>query len=350
MLDNDVWRHLTVTIPLEDREALKRKKGGPAPGTCQWILRTEELTTWLGSGQTVGLESQLAQVLCFYGNPGTGKSTMAIYLTEELSKHFSSTNRKTLAYFFCDSAVATRNNALSIVTGLLYQLVDQHNKLLGYLLPKYRERGAKLFTSFDALWEIFMTMVADENTGHKYCIIDALDECEPESREDLSKQLEETFQSPDCSSNFRIIVTSRPYPEIRDSLQMFPNRDLASFAQREKDVELFIEQKVNELTKKKKYTDKVKLEVCRILQDKAEGTFLWIGLACDELKDILSCRVIRTLQNIPKGLNSLYNMLLETALKPDETSGDDVRLLLSCVAVSLRPLTVLEHWPRTFAK
>lgn len=117
---------------------------------------------------------------------------------------------------------------------------------------------------------------------------------------------------------------------------------LASFAQREKDMDLFIEQKVNALTKKKKYTDKVKLQVCKILQDKAEGTFLWIGLACDELKDIPSNRVVHALQNIPKGLNALYKALLEAALKQDETGGDDIRRILSCVAISSRPLTVSE--------
>lgn len=123
---------------------------------------------------------------------------------------------------------------------------------------------------------------------------------------------------------------------------MFPNKDLASFTQRAKDIDLFIQQKVNTLTKKKKYTDKVKLQVCRLLQDKAEGTFLWIGLAYDELKDIPLNRVVYALQNIPKGLNALYKALLEIALKYDKTGGDDIRRIISCVAISSRPLTVSE--------
>lgn len=267
---------------------------------------------------------------------------MAIYLTEELSKDFSNTNRKTLAYFFCDSGVDIRKTAISIVKGLLYQLVKQHESLLTYILPKYHERGIELFKSFNSLWRIFMAIVADEDTGQKYCIIDALDECDRESQEILLLQLEETFQSRSVSSNIRILVTSRPYPEIRESLQIFPNKDLASFAQRAKDIDLFIEQKVNILTKKKKYTDKVKLQVYRLLQDKAKGTFLWIGLACGELKDIPSNRVVHTLQNIPKGLNALYKALLESALKHNKTGGDDIRRILSCVAISSRPLTVSE--------
>ncbi|KAJ5765753.1 Pfs NACHT and Ankyrin domain protein [Penicillium odoratum] len=260
---------------------LKRKKGGPTPGTCEWVLRTEELTAWLGSGPTVGPESQPTQVLWLYGNPGTGKSTIALYLTEQLSATFSNTDGKMLAYFFCDSAFDTRKTATSVVKGLLYQLVQQNEELRNHLLSKYHTRGEELFTSFDDLWDIFMTMVADENTGRKYCIIDALDECDRESQDTLLQQLEETFKCPNVSPNARILVTT-------------------------------------------------------------EGTFLWIGLACGELKDIPSNSVVRTLQNIPKGLNALFQQLLVTALKQSEVSGDDIRHLLSCVAISSRPLTVSE--------
>ncbi|KAJ5881250.1 Pfs NACHT and Ankyrin domain protein [Penicillium subrubescens] len=338
----DWQRFLSRTNPVEDKKALKRKKGGPAPGTCEWVLRTEEITAWLGSEPTVGPESQPTQVLWLHGNPGTGKSIMAVYLAEELAATFSNTDGGTLAYFFCDSGFDTRNTAISVIKGLLYQLVEQHAKLLDYLLPKYHARGAELFASFDALWEIFITMMADENTGRKYCIIDALDECDRESQDTLLQQLEETFRSPNVSPNVRILVTSRPYPEIRESLQIFPNKDLASFPQRQKDVNIFIEEKVNFLAKRKKYTDKVKGQIREILQDKADGTFLWIGLACGELKDIPSSSVVRTLQRIPKGLTSLYTKLLEAALKDSESTGNDFRHLLSCVVVSSRPLTVLE--------
>ncbi|KAK0702945.1 hypothetical protein B0T26DRAFT_729366 [Lasiosphaeria miniovina] len=115
---NDCLRDLFVTNLLEDKNALKRKKGDRALRTCEWILRTEELTAWLGSGQTAGQESETTHVLWLHGNPETGKSTMAIYLTEELSTAFSKTNRKMLAYFFCDSGFATRKEATLVIRGL----------------------------------------------------------------------------------------------------------------------------------------------------------------------------------------------------------------------------------------
>ncbi|KAF4345572.1 pfs domain protein [Fusarium beomiforme] len=128
-------RDLFLTDPLDDKKELKRKKGDRACGTCEWILGTEELTAWLGPSQTDHSEDQALQILWLCGSPGIRKSTMAIFLTEELSIAFSVTGRKTLAYFFCDSGFDKRKTATSVVRGLLLQLVQHYLRLLDYLTP-----------------------------------------------------------------------------------------------------------------------------------------------------------------------------------------------------------------------
>jgi DNA polymerase III delta prime subunit len=338
----DCLRDLFLTDPFEDKNALKRKKGDRATGTCEWILGTEELTAWLAPGQTEGPQNQNTRILWLYGNPGTGKSTMAIFLAEELSDAFLETDGKTLAYFFCDSGFDNRKTATSIVRGLLLQLVQQHPQLLHYLLPKYNERGAELFKSFDALWTIFMAVAADDKTGRKYCIIDALDECDRESQEALLRQFEATFQGPNCTPNIRILVTSRPYPEIPEHLDRFAKEDLASFAQAKEDVTRCIEERVADLARRKHYTSKVVRQITDILTEKAEGTFLWVGLASEELKDVPSKDAVQVLQNMPSGLHSLYKKLLDTALERQGARPEVICRILSCVVVCLRPLSLLE--------
>ncbi|KAH6604029.1 hypothetical protein Trco_007475 [Trichoderma cornu-damae] len=336
-------RGLFITDPYEDREALKRKKGNRASGTCEWILDTEELSVWLDSEATTG-KTPRGNVLWLHGNPGTGKSTMAIYLTEALSKEFDDNKgEKALAYFFCDASFEKRKTATSIMRGLLYQLTQKHRKLLlDYVLPQYKVREKELFKSFEALWEVFVAAAADQQTGEKYCIIDALDECDKESQETLLYQLQETFQSHDAPLNVHILITSRPLPEIRECLEDFTARDLASFHQAEQDIDRCIEARVNDLAKRKRYTAKVKDEICYILRSKAEGTFLWVGLACEELKGKPSKDAIRFLQEMPKGLSSLYGKLLETAIDPRSDEEEIVRRILGFVAVSYRLFSVLE--------
>src|SRR4029077_18183710 len=108
------------------------------------------------------------------------------------------------------------------------------------------QQKQRLFTSFDALWSLFLSVAADSPTGEKYFILDALDECQQDSRDLLLKGLCETFQHSDLGeypSNVHILITSRPYLEIKELLQQFNNKDLSSFDMTEKDVEVFIERK-----------------------------------------------------------------------------------------------------------
>ncbi|PTB63088.1 pfs domain-containing protein [Trichoderma citrinoviride] len=333
-------RDLFLTDPRDDRIALKRKKGDRAQGTCEWIIGTEEITAWLGSTQKARSEAQTNNILWLHGHPGTGKSTMAIFLTEELPKAFSETDGKTLAYFFCDSNFDKQRTAISIVRGLLLQLIQQHPQLLDYLMPRYRERGAKLFESFDALWEIFMIVAADQSTGQKYCIIDALDECDQTSQEVLLRQLQETFDG-SRDMNIHILITSRPYSEIEEYLGQFPNTDLGTFPNAKQDIDVCIEEKLANLTRRKHYTQKVKDQISELLRNKAEGTFLWVGLACKELENVPSKDALKLLQDMPQGLHSLYQRLLNAALA-QSSEPNILKRILSFIVVALRPLTVEE--------
>ncbi|TQV89980.1 vegetative incompatibility protein HET-E-1 [Cordyceps javanica] len=330
-------RDLFITDPLDDKQQLKRKKGDRVAGTCEWILGTEHMNAWLGSTKHQDPENHATKVLWLHGNPGTGKSTLALFLTDVLSARFSTTDRKTLAYFFCDSAFDTRRTATSIIRGLLLQLVQQHPPLLRHVLKKYNERGAMLFKSFDALWAIFIKAADDEDTGRKYFIIDALDECEADSQTTLLYQLRDTFHSPDAPSNVQILVTSRPYPEIRDYLGIFTCMDFACFPDAKRDIDRCIKERVARL----RYTEKTKARVTEILKQKAEGTFLWVGIACNELKDIPSKDAISVLEDMPSGLHALYERLFSTALEK-EREKNTIRLILCFVAVSQRPLSLLE--------
>jgi proteasome lid subunit RPN8/RPN11 len=263
---------------------------------------------------------------------------MAIFLTEELSIAFSKTDGKTLAYFFCDSGFDKQKTATSIVRGLLFQLVRQHRQLLSHILPKYEERGTELFESFDALWTIFIAAAADQNIGQTYCIIDALDECDQKSQNILLHQLQETFQN--APLNIRILITSRPYPEIHECLKVFINKDLTSFLKIKEDINQYIKEKVAYLARKKDYTATVQQKISNILKDKAESTFLWIGLACEQLEKLYAKDAIQALQEMPKGLHSLYKKLLNTAQEGSEAGI--IKRILGLVAVCVRPLCVLE--------
>src|SRR5882762_2718273 len=344
--EKECLRNLFLTDPADDKNALKRRKGERAPGTCEWILETEELGNWLRPTQNTECN---ANILWLYGNPGTGKSTMAITMAEKLpSQSPFVCGDKTLAYFFCDSSSEDRRTVTGILRGLLYQLIKQRRELMKFLLSRYEDREeqkAKLFTSFDALWATLIEIGHDTASGEKYCIIDALDECDRESQHILLTQIRQTFSkhnSKNSHPRIHILITSRPYPEIAQYLTGFNRKDLASYQKIKMDLQVFIGEKVKELSEKKNYSEKVTLEVSQILEEKAEGTFMWVGIACGELADVRCRDAVKKLRNLPRGLHSLYQELLDTALENGDADNGTITQMLSFVAVSRRPLSVAE--------
>ncbi|KAF9891463.1 hypothetical protein FE257_003929 [Aspergillus nanangensis] len=335
--ENECLRSVFLTDPVTDRNALKRKKGEPAIGTCDWILETDELNDWL---HHPNLETD---VLWIYGNPGTGKSTMAIKITDELPEQAGFSNgQKTLAYFFCDSSSETRRTAVAILRGLIYQLVKQRPSLLRLVLPAYQVRKESLGTSFDALWAILMELGKDTST-EIYCVIDALDECEPESQQTLLDQIYQSLRMDSArSSRVRLLITSRPYPEISEYLLRFNHKDLSSYSAVRKDLETMIKQKVDYLAKRKHYPRKVAEDLSRVLKEKAEGTFLWVGIACEELMRIQSRNAVKTVKKLPSGLYALYQQLLNSALGADDEEKETLLEMLKLVAFARRPLTIPE--------
>lgn len=292
-----------------------------------------------------------SNVLWLHGNPGTGKSTMAMTMVDEIPRQQAFTKgSKVLVYFFCDSSSDKQRTAISILRGLIYYLVKQRPYLVKFLLAKYNERKESLNSSFDALWGILMEMGRDAAV-EIYCIIDALDECESDSQQDLLRQIHQSFgeqQTAESSlSHLHLLITSRPYPEIGDYLSHFTNKDLASYSAVENDLRVMIEAKVEDLAARKKYPKSVKEEVSSILEDKAEGTFLWVGIACSELArpEVRSRNATRTLARMPPGLHALYKQLLNAALVErgdDEDEKETMRTMMKFVAFARRPLTVLE--------
>jgi len=311
-----------------------------------WFLDTWEIKSWFNHTHGTEDHDDAVNILWLHGNPGTGKSTMALFLAEEFEKQCASTNNRILAYFFCDAASEHRQTATAVLRGLLFQICRRRRNLVhDYLLPEYQVRKNDLLSSFDGLWNIFVKITADKTVDGIYCIIDALDECDEISQDALLHQLQQTFgdlKPNDSMSKLHILVTSRPYSNIHEWLDDFTNMDLASFDESKKDVEAFIAGKVADLAKRKHYTSKLRDEVERSLNMKAEGTFLWVGLAYEELLKKASKDALKLLADLPPGLESIYQRQLNQALQEAGLDKGDIIQILSLVSVSLRPLSLLE--------
>lgn len=107
-------------------------------------------------------------------------------------------------------------------------------------------------------------------------------------------------------------------------------------------VRIYIEYKVNQLANIKKYNEDVRKQVLEYLCDKADKTFLWVALVCQELRrpTVQKRHTLRALTKFPAGLTPLYQRMMERILDSEDTAVYHQILGILCVAY--RPMTLPE--------
>ena len=317
-----------LTNPRDDLAAIRRNKGRGVPGTCEWLLVQPQYTSWhIDSG------TQLLQLI---GGPGIGKTMLSSFLVKELEERVVKTPKTVLAYYFCDNKDEKRSTDTAVLRGLLLQLLRQLPSLLEYVEKEYEEQKDAMFKSFETLWRVFSEALQDAHGAEIYILIDALDECQPESRTNISRAIECLLAS-QSKRTLRLLITSRPDFEmdLPESIQLRIDSGKINA-----DLEKFIDARVDELSREKKYTDTLTRSVKDALKDRAGGTFLWVSLVLQDLaKNRLSRLVLPKIRELPSDLNGIYDRILAQI---DVEYTRDVYLTLRWVVGARRPLTMQE--------
>lgn len=352
--DRAIIQALFVTDPTDDMQMIARKKDKLLETTDGWMMNDVACRKWL--------EDDCSRVLWLHGDPGKGKTMLSIALIDELTKKLERAEkglRQALVYFFCDNQDDRRGNASLILRGIIYQLLCQYPGLKLYLNNEYEKQREHLFSSpnsIHTLWRIFHTMLKNSDLQDVYVVIDALDECDSNSMETLLVLLEPYIavhsdgfvrndqQAPSC--RLKWLLTSRN--ESRISQLLTGSLDISlevNSSHVYESVCKFIDVKVKQLTRIKHYDEALRLLVEERLREKAEGTFLWVALACRELSkpSVLSINTEEVLLELPTGITPLYTRIMDQVL----TSSDErqilyIKSILQSMIVALRPLTLPE--------
>ena len=330
-------RALFLSNPQDDLAEIRSAKGDRVPSTCEWILTQHQYTTWL-------IEDG-PQLLWLSGGPGIGKTMISSLLVEELTHLAERSSQMTLAYYFCDDKNERRRTATAILRGLILQLLRQRPVLFKYIQTDFDIEHHSLFTDFHALWRNFVRMTQDPGAGNVYCLIDALDECERESRQLFLKKFTRLFgpqQSKTTSVKF--VLTSRRENDIEEEFLFINNPFIQNLqidkAKVNRDLSKFIDVKVDELSRRKRYTSVQKEKIRSTLTKKADGTFLYISLVLHDLRMTkIFWKVAQKLETLPSGLYEVYDRILRLI---DAECEEIAKKVLIWVAVARRPLTVDE--------
>ncbi len=110
--------------PLEFRQTIYNARGPRVEGTCEWVLRTPQYSEWKESA---------SGILWISGDAGKEKTTVAIFLAEELGRDRSDGKSKILIEFFCNSQDEHRNSASFVIRALIKQLLDARPELFDHI-------------------------------------------------------------------------------------------------------------------------------------------------------------------------------------------------------------------------
>ena len=319
-----------------DYEASKARNPDRVPGTCKWFLQSEKYNKWK--------ENQLSDLLWVTADPGCGKSVLSKSLIDNELQNISSS---TTCYFFFKDDSADQRSVTKAICALLHQFLCARKSpaLLQKATEVFRAHGTGMMESFHTLWNLLLAIAQDPAAGQATCVLDALDECEENGRENLIRCLN-VFSSSSAGSNsqLKFLATSRPYYNIEINFDHLTIRlageDESEAIQQE--IDLVIQERVPRVGKQ------LGLDAVtqKILQQRLLGTenrtYLWLHLVLEDIvkrsfKVKTPQRMEKFLELLPATVNDAYESILEQS--PDL---DDARKLLQIVLAAQRPLNLEE--------
>ncbi|KAJ4248760.1 hypothetical protein NW762_012598 [Fusarium torreyae] len=296
---------LFITDPSRDRDDIIDAKGDVCQGTYEWILSTDEFRAW---------EQTTPHLLWISAPPGKGKTYMSIYLSQYFEKITKADINVETIFFFCDNKHETRNTAVNILRGLMYQLILRQRDLVHLLLPYWKTQPSGMFEEqfFNTLWKLFEDMIAKIEASVVYCVIDGLDECDQTSLSSLLRKFEQlSKRTGTLATKMKLLCLSRRYPErIPEALFSFQKFDLDVTVAAKDDVKLFISKRVLEMSEKKNLPPKLRDRIETTFQRQSEDTFLWVSYMAQYLERKNLWEIEATLKELPQGLDAVYERIL----------------------------------------
>ena len=310
-----------LQILSSDYKGDKRIISERSDGTCEWFFHNQAFIDWHDSNMT--------SLLWVSGGPGCGKTVLSKVLIDE-KLVTDNVLTSTVCYFFFNAGQKRKELAADALSDILHQLF-QNTDLISYGFASHKNHGAKLSQLFSDLWEILMKCAKDPEAGKIICVIDALDECEKESREHLIGEiiqlfsLKSTDQRVGCSLKF--LVTCQPYKGIKDQFERLSENssyvhiDIDSHsADLGRDIDQVIERQVKDFAGKFD-SEKQKL-IADHLRSKDNRTYLWLVLTTDIIKKSnleysKFLNVKKLLFDLPEKFSDAYNRILSRSKDPE---------------------------------
>ena len=312
----------------------KAARSGVMNGTCQWFTQRLDYLRW----QTMERTEQCAPIFWLFGLPATGKTM----LTTEVIKHLE-TYSGSCQYHFFSIGHQMKRTAAYCLRSIATQLARTNVEFREALFAFHAETGIKFSSQdqkFETIWEKIFEGIIFKIAFRKPLswVLDAIDEADPYSK------ITSCLMKIRSVTPIRIFLSSRPTKIVRTlrahalSITTF----FLSDRETEEDIRTYISNTIRIILPANEQAQK---EISDQVFKKASGSFLWVRLALDSLRDSWYTRgdIQKSLTELPADMASLYEQMLEKIIsQPSSRSQLLAKRILTWVTCSWRPLRVDE--------
>lgn len=282
------------------------------PGTGGWLLQHEDFRKW---------EQNRSSIFWLQGSPGTGKTFLTSAVVDLIQDKISKNPKdEGFAFFYCDKNETRRSQPLSILQSIVRQLSttaknpESTQVKLRDLYSQCRSEGTN-FSLELCKEQIRASLDIYEQTT---IVIDAMDECDPDSRDELLDALNSFIVEPN-SRPVKIFISSRPDPDIENQLENTPNVGINA-NDNKSDIHKYLSAEMEKLAKKAPFFGRLKSKIIDALLERCQGMFQWAAL---QIHQIQKCKtessVWKRLENLPDDLQKAYDEAWNQVEELEET-------------------------------
>ena len=275
-----------------------------------------------------------------HGIPGCGKTILASTIVDELCSS-EAVHGHRVVYYYCDYVDQRTLQTNRIIGTLLRQFfVDDHiPKEIEARIPLgYGEGGQTL----EVNELIDLLCLALKLSGPTFIVLDGLDECDKEPRQQIITLLNRLSELDGLIA--KPLILCRDEDQLLRSLQWIPQIRITPSAL-ESDIESFVTGSVRTKLQSgelKIRNPSLENEIITELISKAHGMFLWVFFQLDDLCEAPSDAIIReTLRNLPDGLVETYERIL-TKIGRNAVRSNIARKVFVWTVCAQRPMKTEE--------
>jgi ankyrin repeat domain-containing protein 50 len=309
------------------------------PATYRWIPNHPDFTDPGRLGH---------RLYWIQGKPGSGKSTIMKYISEQSSSISKSEPEAsiTISFFFNARGAVLESSMEGFIRSCLFQILQARPRLYTHI-QRELEPGQNRRWSFIQLNKMFRTIINRCISTSRLCIfIDALDECSGMPGEILTflqdiAAMDQSHPSPGQNGHgLQICISSRPESILVERLRSFPKLVLEDYTS--VDISVYVDANLGYIASQSEV--KIFQEFREDIIHKANGVFLWVALVVEELlqgweeADTVA-EIRKKLSVIPGNLQDFFNRMVQKIKKPHIS---DAIIMLNCIMCAIRPITLTE--------